>query len=92
MYTQDFAFLYTSRHCRSGNFRVFKFLRICDLRFFWKSAIRELSISMISSAHDNISREILKFANLSSSRDSRKLKPLEYYQIYSILDNNTSQV
>ena len=35
-------------------------------------------------------REILEFANLSSSRNSRKLKSREYYLIYSIytrLDN-----
>ena len=31
-------------------------------------------------------RGILKFENLSSSRNSRKLKPREYYQICSIFD------
>ena len=36
---------------------------------------------MIDSAHNNTFREILKLANMSSSR---KLKPREYYQIYSI--------
>ena len=38
---------------------------------------------MIGSTHNNFS-EILKFANLSFSR---KLKPREYYQIYSIFDS-----
>ena len=37
-----------------------------------KSRIRELSISMISSAHDNNFCEILKLTNLSSSPNSKK--------------------
>ena len=47
-----------------------------------KSRVCELSISMIDSAHNNNFREIPKFANFSSLRN---LKPLEYYQIYSII-------
>ena len=51
---------------------------------FTISKIRELWILKIGSPHNIIFQEILKFANLSSSRNSRKLKPREYYQIYSI--------
>ena len=61
------------------NFREFVILVL-----FTKSIIRELSILMIGSAHNNNFCEIIKFASLSSSRISRKLKPREYEQIYSI--------
>ena len=44
------------------------------LELFMKSRIRELSISMIGSAHNNNFREISKFANLSAAQNSRKLK------------------
>ena len=47
---------------------------ICDLRLFTKSRIRELSIWMIGSAHNNSFCEISKFSNLSSSRNSQKIK------------------
>ena len=61
-------------YCRSGNFRVFRFSRICDLEAFEKVRNRY---------YNNYFREIPKFANLSSSRNLRKLKPREFYQIYS---------
>ena len=61
------------------NFREFVFLGL-----FTKSRIRESSISMMGSAQNNNFRDILKFANLSFTRNSRKLKPREYYQISSI--------
>ena len=48
------------------------------LGLFTKSRIYELSISMIESAYNNKFRKIIKLAS------SRKLKPREYYQIYSI--------
>ena len=51
---------------------------------------RELSISMIGSAHNNDFREIPKFVNLSSLPNSRKYKPREYHRIYSIFDKSTS--
>ena len=51
---------------------------------FTKIRIREFSFFFSSSITNNNFREILEFANLSSSRNSRKLKPREYYQIYSI--------
>ena len=51
------------------------------LGLFTKSRIYELSISMIESAYNNKFHKIIKFANLASLR---KLKPREYYQIYSI--------
>ena len=38
------------------------------LELFTKSRIREISISMIGSAYNSTFREILKFANLFSSR------------------------
>ena len=44
--------------------------------------IFELSISIVGVAHNNKSREILNFANFSSSRNLRNLKPREYYRIY----------
>ena len=56
--------------------------RIREFPFFFRSAI------MIY--YNNNFREILEFANLSSSRNSQKLKSREYYLIYSIytrLDN-----
>ena len=45
---------------------------------------------MIGSAHNNF-REILKLAKLSSSRNSRELKPREYYQIYSSYDKHSDK-
>ena len=65
-------------------FSLFRFARIWIFQLFTKSRIRELSISMIGSAHYNNFRGILKFANLSSSWNSWRLKPREYYQIYGI--------
>ena len=65
-------------------FACLGFREFVILELFTKSRIRELSISMIGSDHDNTFHEILKFANLSSARNLRKLKPCEYYQIYSI--------
>ena len=58
---------------------IFASLDFCEfviLGLFSKSRIRQLSTSMIGSAHINKIRETLKFA---------KLKPREYSQIYSIL-------
>ena len=63
---------------------VIRFSRICDLGIFTRSRISELSISMLGSAHNNNFRKIPKFANLSSTRISRKLKPGKYYHIYNI--------
>ena len=62
-------------------FACFDFREFVIWGLFTKSSIRELSISIIASAHNNHFHEILKFANLSSPR---KLKPHKYYQIYSI--------
>ena len=59
----DAVLSHYSKYCRSGNFRVFRFSRICEL------------ISMIDSVHNNNFREILTFAKLSSLRNLRKLKP-----------------
>ena len=48
------------------------------------------TLQVINTFYDNNNfREILQFENLSSSRNSRKLKPREYYQIYSITCHNT---
>ena len=41
---------------------------------------------MTGRAHNNNFREIPKFTNLSSSRNSQKLEPREYYEIYSMTD------
>ena len=49
-----------------------------------RTRICEVSISMIASAHNNNYREILKYANLFPSRNLRKLKPREYYQVFRI--------
>ena len=49
------------------------------LRLFSKFRIREFSFFVSSAIIIIIFREILEIANLSS----RKLKPREYYQIYS---------
>ena len=55
--------------CRSVNFHMCLYFReFVFLGLFTKSRIRELSISMRGSAHNNDFREILTFANLSSSR------------------------
>ena len=63
---------------------MFKFSRISDFRTFTKIRIREFfSFCLVALLKKN--REILEFANLSASRNSQKLKPREYYQIYSIL-------
>ena len=62
------------------------------LGLFTKFRTRKLSISMIGSTIIIIFREILIFANSSFSRNSRKLKPREYYQIYSINNNIVSKL
>ena len=51
-------------YCRSGDFRVFRFSRICDFGTvgYTMSKIRELSISMIGGAIIIIFRVFLKFA------------------------------
>ena len=65
----------------SSNFREFLILGLLT-----KFRIRKFFFFF--SIYYNNFREILEFANLSSSRNSRKLKPCEYYpQIHSILYN-----
>ena len=61
-------------YCRSGNFRVFTFSRI-----FYFETVHEVQNSRIFiflqwRYYNNNFREILEFANLSSSRNLRKLK------------------
>ena len=65
-------------------FACLNFRQFFIFGLFARSRIRELSISMIGSAIINNFREIFKFANLSFSRNLRKLKIHEYYQIYRI--------
>ena len=60
------------------NFRDFPILGL-----FPKIRFREISFFSSSSIIIIILYEILDLANLSSSRNSRKLKPREYYQIYN---------
>ena len=74
-------------YCGSGNFRVFRFSRIRDFVTFrevWDSIPRIINFDDSSAIIIIIFRYILKFANLFSSRNSLKLKPCEYYHIYSI--------
>ena len=63
-------------------FACLDFQEFLLLGFFAKSRIWELSISMIGSTIIIISG-IPKFTNCPSLQNSRKLKPLKYYQIYS---------
>ena len=75
-----------SIYCRSGIFHELKFSRIFYFGTFHE--VKDLRISIFLSSAIIIRIfyicEILHFANLSSSRDSRKLKPPEYYQSCSI--------
>ena len=86
-----FVSLYTpgSRRCELYTvdtviFECLRFREFVILGHFTKSRIRELLILMTGGAQNNNFRKIPKFANLSCSRNSRKLKLREYYQIYSI--------
>ena len=68
-------------YCTSGSFRVFKFSRIPDiLGFSLNLQFTNFHFSLVF--FTNNFREILEFASLSSSSNTRKLKPREYYQIY----------
>ena len=81
-------------YCNTVSLIIFACLNFCQfviLGPFTKSRIRELSISMIGSAHNKNFSDFFKFANLSSSRNLRKLKPREYYQIYTIDTSMTIQ-
>ena len=60
------------------------FFRISYLGLFTKIRIREFLFLFSSAVIIKIvCSEILEFANLTSSRNSRKLKFRKYYQIYS---------
>ena len=65
-------------NCRCGNFHVFKFSWLSDSGTFHKLKISGFYFSLVVLYYNNNIREILEFANLSSSWNSRKLKPPEY--------------
>ena len=69
-------------------FACLDFREFMILELFVESRIRALSISLIVAYYNNF-RDIPKFANLSSSRNFRKLKPREHYQIYSIINEQS---
>ena len=70
----------TSRvYCSSGNFHVFKFSRISDFETLNKVYNSRIFIFLQQRYFTNNFREILKFAKVSSSRNSRNLKSCEYY-------------
>ena len=71
----------TQIYCRSGNFCLLKFSRISDFGIFHEVWNSQIFIFLWWRYYNNNFREILEFANLSSSR---KFISREYYQIYSI--------
>ena len=71
---------YLIKYCKSGTFRMLKFLRISD---FGTLQLVNYHFSLVALLSYSINfREILKFANLCSLRNSHKLKPRWYYQTY----------
>ena len=69
-------------------FACFIFREFLIFGLFTMFRIREFSFFLEYRYYNKKNRTILEFANLSSSRNSRKLKPREYYQIYSNQKNN----
>ena len=66
----------------SDHFRVFKFSRISD--FDISHEVKNTRNFIFLWYYKNNFRKILEFANVSFLRNSSELKPLEYYQIYSM--------
>ena len=77
-----------TKYCRSGNLRVFNFLRIPDLGIFTKFGIREflfffgsiiMTILNLQICPPREIRENLNLANTTRSRVYSKLRKVEVY-------------